>query len=113
MKAALVTVALTLALTSVAMAVQPIVRGAGARSCGAWISEEGGPYQVENHEWLLGYISAFNTYALTVDADVTQGIDIDGLYVWMDNYCRAHPLDLIQVAANALISELQHRSGVR
>jgi hypothetical protein len=61
----------------------------------------------------FGYVSSFNTLSLTVDEDVFQGTDIDGMFVWMDNYCRAHPLDLIQYGANALIDELQRRNGAR
>ena len=55
--------------------------------------------------WVLGYISAVNEYG-PWSADVTQGIDTDGVFGWIDNYCAQHPLHNVDDAAEALMGEL-------
>jgi hypothetical protein len=61
----------------------------------------------------MGYLSAYNRFVLTVDNDVSEGIDVRGLISWIDNYCAGHPLDRVSSAAYELLQELQRRSGAR
>jgi hypothetical protein len=61
--------------------------------------------------WSLGFVSAFNAYQLKQSEDVSKGTNNAGLLAWLDNYCRANPLDTISRATDALVLELLKRSG--
>lgn len=61
--------------------------------------------------WVNGLLSAFNYYGSAAASDVANGIDANGVFAWIDNYCAAHPLDSIATATIALISELSKRAG--
>jgi hypothetical protein len=122
---------LTLALCRGAEAkVGVVIRGEGYRSCGTWtkaqehrqVGAEGamslGPNDIAlamQISWVLGYLSAFNVYVQrdkeSENADIATGVDFSGLYVWIDNYCAAHPLDTILTATDALITELSKRKS--
>ncbi len=58
--------------------------------------------------WVNGFLSAFNFYG-TSKEDIANGIDANGVFAWIDNYCAAHPLDNITRATIALITELSKR----
>jgi hypothetical protein len=58
--------------------------------------------------WLLGFVSGYNSYR--PGEDVSS--DAHGLAGWVDNYCAAHPLDLIVKAAGRLIDELRRQRGL-
>jgi hypothetical protein len=45
--------------------------------------------------------------------DLLQDTDADAIASWMDNYCRAHPLDPIDTAADQLAAELLKRKSLR
>jgi len=86
------------------------VRGSGTVSCGTWTQEHrerSGAYY-EQAGWLAGYISAVNAYAYP-GKDIAEGVDVDGIEGWVDNYCSAHPLDSLATAARALVVELRTR----
>lgn len=76
--------------------------GSGSLSCGAWLAGSSNVPQL----WLLGYLSR-----ATYDhpGDMLAPVDADGLKAWVDNYCRAHPLDNLSTAANVLEHELAAR----
>jgi hypothetical protein len=59
--------------------------------------------------WVYGFLSASNYYGTSASADITSGTDFNGLFVWIDNYCAAHPLDSIATATIALVTELSKR----
>jgi hypothetical protein len=62
-------------------------------------------------QWVAGYLSAANNVAFVNDKeDVLKGSDFDGLMAWIDNYCRANPLDTVEKAAVQLLAELIVRS---
>jgi hypothetical protein len=63
---------------------------------------------VGQNQWVLAFISAHNPYE-GVTPDVMKGIDANGVFAWMDNFCAAHPLDQIATATMALITELSNR----
>lgn len=85
--------------------------GHGVSTCGSWTSDlkEGSVTSRYDKVWLQGYLSAFNNYGSYPGGDVTAGVDADGLFAWMDNYCAAHPLDKIAKGAASLIDELRAR----
>ena len=57
-------------------------------------------------QWIAGYLSGSNVEA-DHPADVLVGTNFDGLMAWIDNYCRANPLDLVGTAALTLFDELK------
>ena len=91
----------------------PIVIGPGASSCGTWTSTIGIPTHLQYQGWVLGYVSAYNAYALNIDTDVSRATDARGILGWIDGYCVAHPLNQISTAAIMLVEDLQRRSGAR
>ena len=104
----------TLTLASLGRATDTVrVFGAGANSCGTWTAEIGTGAGVEDRSWALGFVSAYNIYGLSNDGDVARGTNYAGLLGWIDNYCRANPLDDIATAVTKLISVLRARSGAR
>ena len=84
-----------------------IILGPGSVSCGAWTerrrSESSGPFQF----WLLGYITGINQFAAFGIEDISEGTDASGLFGWIDNWCRDHPLDTLNKAATHLAIDLQ------
>ena len=92
-----------------------IAYGAGGLPCSQWnANKDSGPLaHMQDQQWLWGFISGFNNYALAADADAAGGMDASGMAAWMDNYCAFHPSELIASGAQALAKELQERSGTR
>lgn len=98
-----------------------MVTGVGQFSCGHWTqnmptrspgtfaSSANMPAALDT-QWVQGFLSAFNYYG-NGSGNVTNGTDVNGVFAWIDNYCAAHPLDLIADATIALVSELSKRAG--
>lgn len=86
------------------------VLGMGNKSCGSWVADRKAKSGVDLVEeaWVLGFLSAYNEFGPEAD-DVTAQTDVAGVSGWIDNYCTAHPLDTIALAAQALIVELNKR----
>jgi hypothetical protein len=59
--------------------------------------------------WVLGYLTAYNAYVAS-DGNVQGNADINAVTARLDNYCTAHPLDVIDTATRALISDLKARN---
>lgn len=49
--------------------------------------------------------------AIASDAHVLKNTDGPSMLMWMDNYCRAHPLDRVATGATTLYFELRGRMG--
>ena len=107
-KAIAVLTTVMLCIAGVANAKEIMVFGAGSNSCGNWLKDGG---SVTERAWLQGYITSYNQWKLQVDDDVAKSTDASGMFAWMNNYCRSHPLDPIANAAAVLIVELVVRSG--
>jgi hypothetical protein len=112
------------ALAALLMAPEPAaadtaaILGTGNRSCPAWLQDSAANSwgALIDHAWVQGYITAFNKYTDNADSqngDISAGIDVAGLFAWIDRYCQAHPLDNLARASGALIRELQNRSARR
>lgn len=86
----------------------------GARSCGDWLKykptgeDKAWPRMVAE-SWLVGYLSGI---AVGVGKDALKGASASSLFVWMDNYCQANPLDDIDDGGNKLYFELAKRKGL-
>ena len=100
------------------------VIGAGTASCGDWtrvrLSEQRGSNNIRDlmqlHQtfaWVTGYLSGANEMSQGADFLIertrTSTAAIEG---WLDNYCKAHPLDSMTIVAAALKTDLQTRSRV-
>jgi hypothetical protein len=96
---------------SMAWADEYTMMGAGVRSCGEWFSDRQGKKAGASpkESWVLGYISAINSLypAAQIPLDLLKGMDAEGIFVWIDNYCRDHPLDLIGNAAASAVGALK------
>jgi hypothetical protein len=94
------------------------VLGLGNKSCGSWIEARRANNVTSDifEGWIAGFLSGSNSIAAhTAGIDIlseasTQG-DAQGLWAWIDNYCRAHPLNSIAAAADALGAELIRRAA--
>jgi hypothetical protein len=90
-----------------------MILGPGITSCGTWAQERRDRAQsnsLMNEAWVLGYLSAYNTYGPKATGHVSKGTDANGLLAWIDNYCSANPLKEIFDATEALILELEKRT---
>ena len=93
-----------------ANAVSVGILGAGA-TCGKWANdraEKNGWPAVSAAAYLSGLLSGM---AIASNKDVLEA-NADGYYLWMDNYCRAHPLDHVSDAGKVLFNELMTRKGL-
>jgi hypothetical protein len=86
------------------------IAGHGNVSCGEWQRHrkqpEGTLARAGVEAWVLGYVTRAS---YDEDANLGQGTDHEGLWAWVDNYCRNHPLDTLAVASEHLVDELQRR----
>jgi hypothetical protein len=78
-------------------------------TCGTWTQER----QVRSQtswllgEWVLGFLSAVNATGHQ-NNDLLAGKDHNGIYGWIENYCKTFPLQQFPAAVYALLDELQH-----
>jgi hypothetical protein len=86
--------------------------GAGAETCGFWTEVRrypGNPNDGSIKQWVLGFISGTALGGFGLDPkwgfDPLEGVDAYAVWAWVDNYCRAHPLEIIANAAKAFILE--------
>jgi hypothetical protein len=86
--------------------------GEGLSSCGDWLDKRPqAPLRViPEAAWVLGFLTAASQYSVTASPkNIAHGLTVNGIEHWVDNYCTAHPLDNIDTAASALVSELATR----
>jgi hypothetical protein len=87
------------------------LRGAGNLSCGRWSAQrsdglhsagtnlpDGSHYLTES--WVAGFLSGMG-YAGKQGGEPFHGVDNDGIFAWIDNYCRAHPIERLAEAVKA------------
>lgn len=82
----------------------------GAPKCGAWLKDrkEEGWAGLADQSWLLGYLTGLSS----TFGDILKEPDGESLFVWMDNYCRASPLDNVAAGGLQLAQVLQKRMAV-
>lgn len=78
------------------------VLGAGTRSCGDWTADrqESGAAAVVDETWVDGFITAMS-YSTFIDIHkgISLATDAEGMFGWLDNYCRANPTINLELAA--------------
>jgi hypothetical protein len=91
--------------------------GFGLQTCGSFMEARRVERDLDYIDWLSGFLSAVNwsraSRGLVDRAGVTAGTDLAGPLGWLDNYCRANPLDSFAAATVALTNELIGRQGER
>ena len=84
--------------------------GAGLDSCGTWTADRrspGGSAALQDEQWVLGFLTGAADIG-PIDADPMRDVDAHAIWAWIDNYCRAKPLDKIIKAAEAFYRAHPH-----
>ncbi len=83
-----------------------MIYGAGTKSCGSWTRERStevmSPLRVNMEAWILGFLTGAGWME---QLELGEG-DAEGKFAWIDNYCKAKPLDSIDSAAAGLVAVL-------
>lgn len=84
------------------------LRWMGPVSCGSWPSDTRWDSQqvAVPLNWVLGYLSAKSAGR---QLDLLGSVDQASVKLWIDTYCKAHPLDDLPTAVLALEGELMQR----
>ncbi len=77
--------------------------GAATESCGSWSASRraNNVRSWVTEQWVLGFLSGVAYAASSSGPDPLTGVDDEAVWAWVDNYCRAHPLDWLLHAAVA------------
>jgi hypothetical protein len=59
-------------------------------------------------EWVLGFVSGANIY--DDSPEMLKQMDERAIFAWIDDYCRAHAVKLVDDAAFELMQELLRRT---
>jgi hypothetical protein len=81
--------------------------GQGQLTCGAWSEHRDTKSASSLQQWMLGFLSGAG-FVGSPKTDPLQGVDGLGVFAWVDNYCRGHPLDTIATAGAEFISAHPH-----
>lgn len=104
------------ALAAPTAAVAQIDASAGQILCRAWTksSDSDSPSEQEQHammiQWTFGFLIGQAILNDRIKAGVARAND-DGIVRWVDDYCRAHPLNSIQQAADKFALESFNNSN--
>ncbi len=83
-----------------------LIKGYGAKSCGSYIQHRKEPnLEADILFWVGGYITAYNVLKAETYS-IMGSTDIDGVMGWLDNYCRANPLERFSTAIYLLTIKL-------
>jgi len=79
------------------------------RTCGSWVAQRrnGDPSIWQIEAWALGFL--FGLAAVQWGSDCLKGVEPDGVYGWVDNFCRDHP---VAPPTDALVA-LANDRGIR
>jgi hypothetical protein len=78
--------------------------GDGANtSCGTWLESRRTTYNHYMATWALGYLSGVAIWSQTLNP--LNSVDAEGVFYWLDNYCREHPIDKFSNALAAFVHE--------
>ena len=102
MKTKLLTVIIVVMASSTVLAKDFIA--IGNRNCGEWVRDQ----TVSDKAWLVGFLSGINVTGVTNDA-LKKIQSTSQIYLWMDNYCKANPLQMVSDGAYKLLDELVAR----
>lgn len=84
------------------------VRGFADMSCGAWASSSASPdVRASYVAWIVGFLSGFNFGNPHHQVGVGKQLSSETLALYVDKYCRDHPLGNIDGATFTLVKDLQ------
>jgi hypothetical protein len=75
--------------------------GQGNGSCGTWTATRQAQQAFGYEQWVLGFLSSIGWQGDRAGIGPLNGMDANGVWAWMDNYCRSHPPDTLVAAAGA------------
>jgi hypothetical protein len=78
----------------------------GTMSCGSLFNPR---LRFALQYFVIGYVSGVNVFPER-ELDILRGLDADAINLWIDSYCRGHPLERIDEAAKELIQSLETRA---
>lgn len=81
----------------------------GGYTCGKWTKERAERDAFHMETYVLGFVSGLNMSQNDATPDALRGTDADSIHAWVDNYCRANPLDKLQAASYAVYDQLLAR----
>ena len=100
----------TLAIVAAAFSAYVLSYSAAAhQTCGRWLEvsrDESHPIHLLFMSWAEGWVGR-----AALEAEVPWGGDASAVRTWINNYCRAHPLNTIDDAAYDLEGQLDQRSA--
>jgi hypothetical protein len=106
---ALATAAALATLFSTGAIAQPMVYGVGTQGCGKYVAATE-QFRRGDSQAIYQYItwtSGFVSHASAVDGtEYFKNSDTDSIALWLENYCRAHPLEPFSTAVMELMLEL-------
>ena len=108
MKLSLAGTALALALTT-GSAEANMVAGLGNSSCGTWTTARHDQRAWGYEQWVLGYVSGASEWK-SEGGDPLDGLDIQAVLVWMDNFCQSRPLATIEQAGMVFVTGQSYRA---
>ena len=87
------------------------VIGLGLNSCDSWASARLTPQATlafAEGQWVLAFLSGVGFMGGDTGNNPLNGIDAQGVWAWIDDYCRVHPSEKIAQAAAAFIRAHPH-----
>jgi hypothetical protein len=89
------------------------IYGPGNESCGSYVSSpDGSLTKGLDMEWAMGFLTAMGEWQASAHGPIIK-TDTNAMEVWLDNYCRAHPLQEFHTAVEALTNALLARGMQR
>lgn len=85
----------------------------GVPECGSWINAKENNKEIRllaYEGWLSGFLSGV---ALQANIDALKDTNSESMFLWVDNYCRANPLDDLSTAGLLLFIELANKKGLK
>jgi hypothetical protein len=87
------------------------VVGVGLDSCDSWTEARltsQGTQAFGDGQWVLAFLSGVGFMGGDTGNNPLNGVDADGVWAWIDNYCRDHPRVKIGDAAGAFVHAHPH-----
>jgi hypothetical protein len=110
---------IVVAMATLALSAAPVssarIFGHGLSSCGKWtdVRRSQSPDNIAHASWAIGYLSGINQVISAYEKkDILIRQDAQALLAWLDNYCRANPLETVGKALDLLTDELVKRAGL-
>lgn len=76
--------------------------GRGSESCATWTADRSANQALADEQWILGFVSATgDTVSEDSNKNVNIDTDADGIFGWIDDYCKTNPTDDIATAGDA------------